>query len=148
VLVVDPSAADGKRTVTAVQRAIPNAETVRVQDIKQATRLIFEQGLFTLEPEVPRLILLEPRGVGGQARSFLQRLRTRGTTRGVPVIVLSRCSKPGEIAQSYLLGARDHIVKPSHLSQYVDEVERVVIAWLQLAQTQADGEHPSADTRS
>jgi CheY-like chemotaxis protein len=148
VLVVDPNAADGKRTVSAIRRALPDASTVRVQDIKQATRLIFEQGLFTFEPELPRLIFLEPRGIDGQARAFLQRLRARGSTRSVPVVILSRCSRPGEIAQSYLMGARDHVVKPNHLSQYIDEVERVAIAWLQLTRFQADGEHPSADIRT
>jgi CheY-like chemotaxis protein len=144
VLVVDPVLADAKITASAVRRALPGASTVCVRHARQAMRLIFERGLFTLEPEVPRLIFLEPRGADLYARSLLQRLRVRHVTRGVPVIVLSSCSRPGEIAQSYLMGARDHVVKPAHPSRYIDEVKRITALWV-LAADQSDAEHLSAD---
>jgi CheY-like chemotaxis protein len=138
VLVVDPIPEDAKRTVSAVRRALPAASTVCVRHTQQAMRLIFERGLFTLEPEIPRLIFLEPRGAGVYARSFLQRLRVRNATRDVPVIVLSSGARPGEIAQSYLMGARDHVVKPAHPSKYLDEVERVTTLWFGADQSEAE----------
>jgi CheY-like chemotaxis protein len=130
VLVVDPSSDDAGLTVAAVRRAVPSASTVRVQDAKHAIRLIFDQGLFTREPQVPRLIFLEPNGIALNARVLLQRLRARTATRNVPVIVLSDCARAGEIAQSYLMGARDHIVKPPRPAQYLFEVERATAQWL------------------
>lgn len=131
VLIVDPSLEDAERTVIAVRRAAPGASTVRVQDPRHAMRLMFDQGLFTREPQVPRLIFLEPKGIAINARALLKRLRARNSTRDVPVVVLSDCDRAGEIAQSYLMGARDHIVKPMKSSQYFDEVERVTARWLQ-----------------
>ena len=130
VLIVDPCTEDAERTVAAVRRASPGASTVRLQDPRQAMRLMFDQGLFTVEPQLPRLVFLEPKGIAINARAMLKRMRARNATRAVPVVVLSDCARAGEIAQSYLMGARDHVVKPAQTSRYFAAVERAMTLWL------------------
>jgi len=124
VLLVDDCDADSKLTSAAVRKAAPSASLVRVKDGEQALRLIFHQGLFTSEPHVPRLIVLEwdvPRTNGC---GVLRRLRD--ATDAIPVIVLTSSQDRQAIDESYALGARECLIKPSNADEYCSEVERAV----------------------
>jgi len=59
VIICDRSASRARLTVAGLHRAEEGLSTVRVREISQLHRLMFEQGLFTREPQIPRLLLIE-----------------------------------------------------------------------------------------
>jgi two-component system, response regulator len=129
VLIVDPIASDARRTATALRRAIPNSSSAHVMHAEQALRLMVDHGLFTEQPQLPRLILLEVSALA-DGKNLLKRICTDERTRNVPVVVFSSTREPLDIEDSYLLGARAHVMKPLDPTEYESEVERVVILWL------------------
>lgn len=122
ILLIDDCDADSKMTSAAVRRAAPSASLVRVKDGEQALRLMFHQGLFTQAPHVPRLVVLELRLPRASGRCVLERLCNDEDAPEIPVLVLTSSSDPHELCDSYALGARECVVKPSDANEYLDRV--------------------------
>jgi hypothetical protein len=57
VLLIDDCDASARLASAAVRRAVPSASVVRVKDVEQARRLMFDYGLFTRVPQPPRLLI-------------------------------------------------------------------------------------------
>jgi CheY-like chemotaxis protein len=125
LLVIDPSPADGRNAVAAMRQVEPDAATVRLPDVHQALRLMFERGLFVREPQVPRLILCAC--IDHHFEPFMGRLRSEEPTRDVPVIVASGMCEAGTIERSRQLGAQMHVWKNSDPDRYSREIQRAVI---------------------
>lgn len=131
VLLIEDSDADSKLTSAAVRRAAPTASLVRVKDGDQALRLLFCKGLFTEEPQIPRLVLLELDAPRTRGTVVLERLRDDSTARSIPVIVLMSNCYGSDLEEGYALGAKACLVKPFHPEDYCFEVSRVVKHYLE-----------------
>jgi two-component system, response regulator len=108
ILIIDPSASDACRTSLTLQRAIPNVSIVRALHADQALRLMFEHGLFTIKPQIPRLIVID---VGAVGDAWLERVCGDARTCTLPVIVHSASGESRVIERCYSLGARAYVVK-------------------------------------
>jgi CheY-like chemotaxis protein len=130
VLLIEDSDADSKRTAAAVRSAAPLASLVRVKDGDQALRLLFCKGLFTEEPQIPRLIFLELDAPRTNGSAVLERLRGDTNARAVPVILL--LSSPNEdIDAGQSAGASACLLKSFHAEDYCFEVSRFVKRYLE-----------------
>lgn len=126
VLLIDDCDASCKVTSAAIRRAAPTASLVRVKHGEQALRLIFDQGLLTHAPHIPRLIVLAWNVSNPSGDLVLRRLRETSAP-AIPVIVLTATSDRHSIAESYALGARECLVKSrtaDYLSQMAQAVQR------------------------
>ena len=126
VLLIDACDADSKLTRAAVRSAAPTASLVRVKDGEQALRLMFDNGLYTKAPHVPRLVLLELNVPRTNGHGVLRRLRDEVSGAGVAVVVLTSSRDRAAIEASYTLGALECLSKPHDPDVYRREVERVV----------------------
>lgn len=127
VLIIDPSDEDSKKTVAAIRRKAPKASTLRVKTADQAAQLMFERGLFTARPQIPRLIVIDLVAAGEDGAATLRRLKNHAQ---VPVIIFSGTRTSKDILNSYLLGAQMNFLKPTDANDYGAAVERVVGMWL------------------
>jgi len=126
VLLIEDSDADSKITSAAVRRAAPLASLVRVKDGDQALRLLFCKGLFTAEPQIPKLILLDFDAPRTNGSVVLERLRDDSNSCAVPVILLISSRNEHHFDAGDVLGAYACLVKPFHPDEYLTEVSRVV----------------------
>lgn len=69
-------------------------------------------------PEMPRLILLELETPVRNGLQVLDALATNSRTSETPVIMLTRTSTPLAIEQTYTLGARGYVGKPTDANEY------------------------------
>jgi DNA-binding NarL/FixJ family response regulator len=129
VLLIEPSDADAKRTLAAIRKAKPDASTLRVVDAAQASRLMFGQGLFTEEPQIPRLILVDLPAAGDAAKDALLRLRSLGLRRPVPIVIFSSQRTDRDILNAHLLGAHLNLQKPEEPDAYATAVQRIIRTW-------------------
>jgi CheY-like chemotaxis protein len=129
VLIADPIRPDSAATAAALRRCRPSVSIVRVMYADQAVRIMFDQGLLTLEPARPRLIFLEAGALEG-TKALLQSLCDDPRTRDIPVIVFSRTWASTDIRICRALGTRTYIVKPDDPDQYRSAVERIADMWL------------------
>ena len=125
VLLIDACDADSKLTRAAVRSAAPAASLVRVKDGEQSLRLMFDNGLYTKAPHVPRLVLLELNVPRTNGHGVLRRLRDEASGAGA-VVVLTSSRDRAAIEASYALGALECLSKPHDADVYRREVERVV----------------------
>ena len=130
VLVIDPVDSDARKTIAAVRRKAPHASTLRVSGGDQAERLMFDHGLFTADPQVPRLIIVDLAATGDSGKHTLRRLGDCELCEEVPIVVFSSTRSAEDILESHLLGAHMNIVKPTDPDDYSRAVERVVATWL------------------
>jgi CheY-like chemotaxis protein len=131
VLLVEGSDADSKRTSAAVRSAAPLASLVRVKDGDQALRLLFCKGLFTEEPQIPRLILLELDEPRTNGSAVLERLRDDTNARAVPVILLLSSRNERHLDAGHAAGASACLVKSFDGEEYISEVSRFVKRYLE-----------------
>ena len=122
LLVIDPSPSDARHAVAAMRQVEPDAATVRLLDVRQALRLMFEEGLLVKEPQVPRLILCAC--VERDLEPFMGRLRSEQPTREVPVIVVSRQC---DTERNRTFGPQVHVRKDSDPEHYSREIQRAMI---------------------
>lgn len=78
----------------------------------------------------PSLILLEPNRFSGNGGDVLAELRDDPHLRHIPVVVLTTSSEPEDVAQSYAMGARSHLVKPLTFDDQVRMVESLLSYWM------------------
>jgi CheY-like chemotaxis protein len=127
IVLCQHSNADAKLTLAGVRRGAPDASSLRVRDDTQVLRLVFQQGLFTVEPQIPRLILLDFSESGEQRA--LERLRANPSTRDIPiVIVTSDYDRVPRLALA--VGVTACVKKCSDEPRYINSVARVISACL------------------
>jgi CheY-like chemotaxis protein len=90
VFVAEPDNDIWTSIANGVRRHQPDAAIVRVKDGEQASRYLFERGLFTDEPETPHLIVLAAELPVVPANSLIDRLRQHPRTATISVIVIRR----------------------------------------------------------
>jgi DNA-binding response OmpR family regulator len=130
VLIIDPLDSDARKTIAAVRRKAPHASTLRVIGADQAARLMFERGLFTKSPQMPRLIIVDVAASGESGKEILRRVRDYAHSEYIPIVVFSARRDQKDILECHLLGAHMNIVKPVDPNDYASVVERVVATWL------------------
>jgi CheY-like chemotaxis protein len=82
------------------------------------------------EHPLPALVLLDlkmPRKTGFDVLGWIG---TRSELQGIPVVVLSSSSSDADIRKARAMGARDYLVKPNDLGQYVKIVQGLHARWL------------------
>jgi two-component system, response regulator len=131
VLVVDDSDSHASATLMAIGQFAPRAEVTRLKDGEQALQFIFcRDGYSGRRPDMPRLILLELDTPVRSGLQVLDALTTNSRTNEIPVVMLARTSTPLAIEQTYLLGARGYVVKPTDADEYCTAVGGLMQRWL------------------
>lgn len=85
-----------------------------------------EQLWQAIEREVPQLILLDIMLPGEDGLSILKKLRSRGTTAGIPVIMTTAKGTEYDKVIGLDLGADDYLAKPFGMMEMVSRVKAVL----------------------
>jgi two-component system response regulator len=144
VLVVDDSDSHASVTLMAIGQFAPRAAVTRLKDGEQALQFIFcRDGFRGRRPEMPRLILLELETPVRDGLQVLDALTTNSRTSEIPVIMLARASTPLAIEQTYMLGARGYVVKPTDADEYCTAVGGIMERWLPASRRQSAKREPA-----
>ena len=132
----------------AVGQFAPQAAVTRLKDGEQALQFIFcRDGYSGRRPEMPRLILLELETPVRSGLHVLDALTTTSRTSEIPVIMLARTSTPFAIEQTYMLGARGYVVKPTDTNEYCAAVGGILERWLPAGGCQSPKRKPAPISR-
>jgi CheY-like chemotaxis protein len=127
VLIIEPSDGDARRTAESVRQANDGLSIVRVLDARQASRLMFEQGLYTKAPQLPKLIIADLGDSDVQAD--LPTLRSLRRTPSIPLVILSAHRSAKHILDAHRLGAQMNLQKPDDPREYAAAVKRIIRTW-------------------
>lgn len=130
VLVIEPSQTHARQTVSAIRQMSSRLSTVRVTEASQASRLLFERGLFTQAPQIPSLIIVDLPAVGDEAKRLLLRLKTTRMSRPPLIVIFASRRNAKDIVDAHLAGAHLNIQKPEDSAEYAAAVGRVMRMWM------------------
>ena len=120
VLLVEDSPADALMVREAVSVSPVTADLLVADDGEQAFQLIndlhFEPDIIFMDLGVPRLNAFE----------FLQQVRANQDT---PVVVLSGSADPAHAKRAIELGAKEYIVKPIEIDEFLVSVTGAIARW-------------------
>jgi two-component system, response regulator len=60
----------------------------------------------------------------------LKAIKSEGSTRAIPVVVLSSSREDPDIATAYALGANSYVVKPVDFDAFMDAMSHLGLYWL------------------
>jgi DNA-binding NarL/FixJ family response regulator len=130
VLLIEPSDKDARKTLEAIRRAKSDLTVVRIVDASQATRLMFEQGLFTEQPQIPGFIIVDLPIAGDDVKHALLRLKSVCLDSPVPIVTFSARRSAKDILDAHLLGVHMNIQKSENPTEYADAVDRMIRMWV------------------
>jgi two-component system response regulator len=131
ILVADDSDHDVEITLYALRRVVAEAAIMRVKDGEQTLQFLFGAGGYAGRAAgMPQLLLLDMQMPALDGLEVLEILRSRPTTRELPIVLFTSSSNPALIERATALGASDYRIKPDDFQQYCAEVEDIARTWL------------------
>jgi len=132
ILLVEDNPRDAELTIRALKkRNIANALHI-VGDGAEALDYIFCRGEYAhREPSrPPKVILLDLKLPKMSGLEVLKAIKSEGSTRAIPVVVLSSSREDPDIAAAYALGANSYVVKPVDFNAFMDAMSHLGLYWL------------------
>ncbi|MBI4301344.1 MAG: response regulator [Chloroflexi bacterium] len=133
ILLVEDNSDDVDLTLRAIKRNNIANDVIIARDGVEALDYLFatgsQQGNGRLMPAVVLLDLRLPRLDG---LDVLQRMRSDGKTRCIPVVVLTSSKEEQDLVKSYSLGANSYVRKPVDFNQFHEAIRLLGLYWLLL----------------
>ncbi len=120
ILLVEDNPADVLLVREGIRSSSVNADVVIAYDGEQALYFLNE---FKFKPDFIILDLNLPKFNGFE---ILERYRVKD---GPPVVVMSGSDNPWDRQRAMELGAREYIVKPIHLNDFIEAVRGLLERW-------------------
>ena len=103
---------DDSNDIAVAMRAFQKSSLAdRVHVLRDGVELVEYMKTHDLGSRPPKVILLDLKMPRMDGREVLRELRSRPETRHIPVVVVSSSDHPGDVRDSYELGANSFVVK-------------------------------------
>lgn len=86
----------------------------------------------------PKVILLDLKLPKVDGIEVLRRLKSEGSTRNIPVVVLTSSREERDIIESYNLGVNSYIVKPVQFDEFAHVIRELGLYWQMINQPPID----------
>ena len=128
ILLIEDNPADADLTREALEVNQQDVDLSVVLDGVDALNFLMKRGPYAdvMEPDLVLLDLNLPRKDG---RQVLAEMKASETLRRIPVVVLSSSEDPGDIMQSYDLGANCYVSKPVDFRGFQDTMRCLNRFW-------------------
>ena len=130
ILLVEDSLKDIELTLEALDEHKLANEVVVARDGTEAIDYLTSQGKFAgREPGLPAVMLLDIKMPRMNGLDVLRRLKSDGTLRTIPVVVVTSSREEPDLAAAYELGANAYVVKPVDFQQFAAAVSQIGAFW-------------------
>lgn len=120
ILLVDDDADDREIFCDALQEIDENISCLVAKDGAEAISILKE--LIVL----PDIIFLDINMPLINGKEILRSIKAHSKFKGVPIIMFTTSSTPGDRAESIKLGAKEYVVKPSAFNELVELLRKIL----------------------
>jgi CheY-like chemotaxis protein len=130
ILMVEDDPKDVELTLTALEEYNLVNEVVVVRDGQEALDYLYCQGQFSVRPhDNPAVILLDLKLPKVDGLEVLKRIKSDGSLKMIPVVVLTSSREERDMVRSYQLGVNAYVVKPVDFHEFVNAVRELGVFW-------------------
>jgi two-component system, response regulator len=134
ILLVEDNPDDEELTLMALSRNNISNQVLVAHDGEEALELLFGDGpgSFATRHEMPALILLDLKLPKVDGHEVLREIRSRESTRMLPVVILTSSREDKDLIESYSLGCNSYVRKPVDFAMFVEATRQLGLYWLLL----------------
>ena len=132
ILLVEDNPDDVELTERAFRKNKIANKLVVARDGIEALDFLYCKGAYAGRDikDVPRLILLDLKLPKMDGLQVLERIRTDGYSKLVPVVILTSSKEEQDLISGYKCGANSYVRKPINFNDFVDAVRNIGLYWL------------------
>ena len=134
ILLVEDNEDDQILTIQALKSSNIRNEIVIANDGVEALDFLFGTGMYQGRDLsiMPQIILLDIKLPRVDGLEVLQQIRANGSTKHLPVVILTSSREEQDLMKSYSLGANSYIRKPVDFVQFAEAIKQLGLYWLVL----------------
>jgi CheY-like chemotaxis protein len=130
ILMVEDDPKDVELTLTALEEYNLVNEVVVVRDGQEALDYLYCQGQFSARlRDNPAVIMLDLKLPKVDGLEVLNRIKSDGRLKMIPVVVLTSSREERDMMRSYQLGVNAYVVKPVDFHEFVNAVRELGVFW-------------------
>jgi two-component system, response regulator len=133
VLLVEDNMSDAELTIRELKKHHMANNLVHVINGEEALEFVFGTGRFTEMRALkinPKLILLDIQMPKVNGLEVLEKIKSDGKTKTIPVVILTSSKEHPDIEKCYNLGANSYIVKPVNFENFSEAIKNLGFYWL------------------
>ena len=134
ILFVDDNLDDAALTLHALKKSGVTNTIFHVKDGAEALDFMYCQGDFRNRNREnhPKLILLDLKMPKISGLEVLEKLKSDGNHKTVPVVVLTSSKEDPDVKKCYELGANSYIVKPVESTSFFNTIKDLGLFWMKI----------------
>lgn len=133
ILLVEDNIHDAELTIRALRKVNLANNLMHVKDGAEALDFIFgKDGDDDGSSHIPKVILLDLKMPRVDGIEVLRQLKSRESTKMIPVVMMTSSKEEQDIVTSYNLGVNSFIVKPLGFDEFAKAVSNLGMYWLLL----------------
>jgi two-component system response regulator len=132
VLLVEDNLHDAEMTIRSLKKVNLADRLFHVKDGAEALDFIFAKGVFAHRQteSMPKVILLDIKMPKVDGIEVLRQIKSNGTTRTIPVVIMTSSKEEQDVITSYNLGVNSYVVKPVDFEGFAKAVSELGLYWL------------------
>jgi CheY-like chemotaxis protein len=130
ILLVEDNPNDLELTLVALDKSQLANEVIIARDGQEAIDYLLSEGNWAARvPGNPAVILLDLKLPKIDGLEVLEIIRSNGTLKSIPVVMLTSSREEQDLVRSYELGVNAYVVKPVEFSEFVEAIADLGVFW-------------------
>jgi two-component system response regulator len=140
IILVEDNLSDARLITIGLKDTIADHRIVHLKNGEDAIAYLFATGSYENNKDkvLPSLILLDLKMPKISGIDVLEKIKSAGRTKAIPVVVFTSSRIEEDIIRCYDLGANSYVVKPVEFNEFQKFIKEIGIYWTSVNQVKRE----------